>query len=194
MSKFRAGFAAAIFGCALMAPASALAADISIPLDTVVANGVAEGDRFELALVSSNDLVGEMCAVRATRGGEGAAHPGNDLIVTSGGESTTLSDVERESGATTDGAAPITLANTITVELVMGPDRHYAGDIDLEFDCGQSVAAFRSAPERAQDAGGFELPLTGSPIVFTIAIGAGAIGVAVALMTVARSRPSPRQT
>ena len=189
MNRYQVGLASAIAGWTLMMPATAAAADISVPLDTVVANGVAAGERFELALVSTSDLAGETCLVRAVHGGNAAAHPGNDLIVTSGDE-TTLTDVERESGATTEADDPITLANTITVELLMGPDQHYGGDIDLEFECGQQVAAFRSAAQPAQSSGGGILPLTGSQIAVTLMIAIGLVGTAAGLTGVARRRPA----
>jgi len=194
MNRLRACVLVTIVGCVLMVPGSAHATDIVVPLDTVIASGIADGERVELALVSSNDLDGENCVVRAVHGGRGAPHPGNDLVVTSGPNSVTLVDVEREPDAISEGSSEITLGPTITVELVMGPDQHFDGDIDLEFRCGRQVVAFGATVERSGDSGGGALPLTGGQIVVTLTIGAGLIAAAATLMSIARRRPMPPHT
>lgn len=199
MKRLRGCAFAALVGGGLLVATGAHAADIVIPLDTVISSGVAEGDTFELALIAAGDLDGETCAVSTIHGGRADVHPGNDLVVRSGADRTVLADVERESGAETAGASPITLSNTITVELEMGPDQHFGGDLELTFVCGDQVAALRATPEQAADDDddvgdgddGGVLPFTGGQITVTLAIAVGLIAGAVALMTITRRRPSP---
>jgi len=194
MERLRGWVIAALAVGVVMLPGVAQAADIIVPLDTVISSGVAEGEKFELALIASNDLDGETCAVRTVHTEDGAVHPGNHLVVTSGANSTRLDDVEREAGAVTDGASTLTLADVIMIELEMGPDQHYGGDLELEFECGDQVTALRSAPQQTGDDDGDDggvLPFTGGQITVTLAIAAGLIGVALALMLVARRHPSP---
>jgi len=119
-----------------VAPASVhAAADLRIPLDTVIVSGVVEGEQVELALVASDALAGRSCTVRAVHEASGDVHPANELVVTSGVASANLLDVERAPGATTDATAALTLGDVIRVELVMGPDESFGGDVDVELDC-----------------------------------------------------------
>lgn len=118
---------------------TAQAASLSIPIDTAISAGVAVGEPTELVSVATADLAGSNCAVRSVRRDQTASNQGNDLIVTSGQGSTTLTDVEREPGAATEGE-PITLGDTITVVLEMGPDETFAAGIDIEFDCVEAAA------------------------------------------------------
>lgn len=112
---------------------TAHAADVSIPIETVIEAGFAEGELVELATVPSADLVGATCTVRSVHSSD-VTNRGNDLIVSSGNSSTTLTDVEREPGAVTEGSS-ITLGPNMTVSLLIGPDEQFAGEIDLELGC-----------------------------------------------------------
>jgi hypothetical protein len=157
------------------------AADISVPLDTVIVGGVTPGEQVELSVTSSGPFQGATCNVQAKRSGGGEAHAGNDLTVTSGTAVVSLVDVEREPAAVTDGSAPIVLGEVITVELAMGPDARYDGDVALEFTCG----------------GGGEnpagLPVTGTATGWEALLAAALVGVGGILLLLAR-RPATEST
>ena len=90
---------------------------------------------------------------------EGPVVRGNDLIVMSGGASTTLTDVEGEPGAVVEGPS-ITLGPTIVVTLVVGEGGEYTGLMNLELD--------DCSLDDAGAAGGI-LPLSGASLLwFTI--------------------------
>jgi len=139
---------------------TAFAADITVPIDTVITGGVTPGEQVELSVTSSGPFEGSTCRVQAVRSGDGAARAGNDLAVTSGGAVVTLVDVERESAAVTDGSGSLTLGEVVTVELTMGADGSFDGDITLEFTCG------------GEDAAGPGLPVTGTATNLEALLGA----------------------
>jgi hypothetical protein len=169
--------------------ASAQEADLVIPLDTVIVDGGDEGTRAELAEASSGPLEGETCAVRAVHRGEGT-HQGNSLIVISGANSTFLADVERVPEAETEATVPLTLADIITVELEIGPDSAFDGDIDVEFDCSplsaeQALAAESASGEQTS------LPVTGGEALAGFLLAVVLITSGSALLVLARRR-APR--
>ena len=145
MSKLTGGIAAFAV-VVLYGSSTAAAANLSIPIDTAISAGLAVGERTELVTVATADLAGSTCDVRSVRRDQSTSNRGNDLIVTSGQGSTTLTDVEREPAAVTEGEA-IMLGETVTVVLEMGPDEAFAGGIDVEFDCPDA------APVEAGDGG-----------------------------------------
>lgn len=164
--------AAVVAVSVLAVPSAAQAADLSIPLDTVIDGGVAEGAQVELTTVAADVLTGRSCAMTAVHGGSDAVHPGNDLVVTSGQATARLVDVERSTGATTEASGALVLGEVIRVDLVMGPDEQFSGDVVLELDCdGTAVAAAATSADTsarsATDASGpsatdqSALPVTG---------------------------------
>ncbi len=140
-----------VVACALAGSSTAYAADVDIPIDTVIVSGVAEGNDVELASVASAGFAGQSCTVRAVRDGEGPVHEGNDLSISSGDDTVVLANVEREPAATTDGSDAITLGDVITIELTMGSDEAFAGDIVVEFDCEVAVASASAASGTPRD-------------------------------------------
>jgi hypothetical protein len=99
-----------------------------ISIDTVITAG--EGSITTLGTTDTPpDLIGMSCigVVEATN--QLSAHPGNDLIVSSGDDSIVLEDVERESGAVTAADAPLTLGSSVTVSLHMGSDEIFSGGV-----------------------------------------------------------------
>jgi hypothetical protein len=134
---------------------TAHATDVSIPIETAIEAGFAQGELVELAAVPSADLVGATCTVRSVHTASDVTNRGNDLIISSGNSSTTLTDVEREPGAVTE-ASSITLGLNMTVTLLIGPDEQFAGEIDLELGCeggGIDAAAASEAPAADPAAG-----------------------------------------
>jgi ABC-type Fe3+-siderophore transport system permease subunit len=152
----------------------ALAADLGSPIDTTIDGGVAVGEQVELTVVSSGPFAGQTCTVQSIHGGAGAPHPGNDLVVSSGEQVSTLVDVERSAGAVTVGSAPITLGDTIAVGLTMGPDGRFEGDVVVEIDCGSGMADEDSS-----------LPITGSQTTTGLTIGIALVLAGLLLVWVA---------
>jgi len=111
----------------------ARASVIEISIDTVVS--AQEGSITLLATTDTPpDLIGLSCVGVAEAINQPSVHPGNDLIVASGGDSIVLEDVERESGAVTTAEAPLTLGPTVTVSLRMGPDEIFSAGLVFTID------------------------------------------------------------
>jgi len=65
-------------------------------------------------------LVGESCIVEAVADNNSSVHTNNDFIMSSGGASITLPNVERGPGAVTRSTQELTLASSINVTLFLG--------------------------------------------------------------------------
>ena len=178
MRKLLAFVAIVLSAASIVGSASVQAADLAVRLDTVIVSGVPAGQRIELAVVSAGPNAGKECSVRAIHGGRGAAHPGNDLFVSSGGREVALRDVERVSGAVTDTANVILLVDVIIVDLRMGADAAFDGDIVLEFDCLSEQGIAEST-----------LPITGRETTVTLLLGIVLVLSGIALLNAAR-RPT----
>ena len=129
--------AAAVVAFALVVPnarATTLGFEIIIPIDTVET-----GDEdSEIPLASVNvpvEFVGQECDVSAVSRNQGSVHPGNDLVVASGGSSVLLPDVEGVPGGTVEANEKLVLGSTVTVTLIMGPDEFFSAGIDVIVDC-----------------------------------------------------------
>lgn len=166
-------------------PSTVHATDLTIPIDTVIVSGVTEGEVVEVAEVAAGMVLGQTCDVRSVHRGQGEPHPGNSLIVSSGQEITTLTDVERERSAVTDGTGAITLSELITVSLEMGRDEIFEGDIDIEIDCQPQPAAAAPPTTSATDAP-TELPATGQGTTVGLLLGVLFVASGVVLITTAR--------
>lgn len=112
---------------------TAHAGSVEISLDTVV-----HAPEGSVTLLATSDtppgFVGMTCPVVVESNGQASVHPGNDLIVRSGGSSVTLEDVERAPGAVTKARGKLTLGPVVTVPLVMGADGVFSGGMTLTFD------------------------------------------------------------
>jgi hypothetical protein len=162
------------------------AADLSISLDTVIDAGVAEGGQVELTTVAADVLAGQSCVMRAVHGSD-EAHRDNDLIVTSGDGTATLVDVEREPGAITEGSGPLILGEEIRVDLVMGADEQFSGDVMLELECDGTAPGTAAAPSADPP----DLPITG-PWSMTIGVVLGTLFVMVGCGLTVLARPTER--
>ena len=120
--------AAAAFGQA--------AGGIVIPVDTYIA--AEPGSLTEIASVQTPpDLVGSTCrGVAVAENGE-SVHEFNDIIITSGSSSATLVNVEGESFKITPATGDISLGETVTLTLRMGPDGVFSGGLAvfIDVDC-----------------------------------------------------------
>jgi hypothetical protein len=200
MHRLTGGIVAAVAALAVASSASAGspratsdAADLVVPADTVV-SGAAADDAIELTKVSVGPLAGRSCDVRSVRSGDGPVHIGNDLVVRSGASEVLLPDVEREIGVVTEGADPIELDRILVIELMVGRDAAYAGDLVVELDCRPLVSSFAS-PAGAGDDGGDRgrsaLPLAGADIAPLAFVAGGLIVVGALVAAAARRRGHP---
>jgi hypothetical protein len=168
-----------ISGMLLVGTTTAHAADATIPRDTTMVAGTV-GEQVELAEVAGGFLVGSTCEVTALHDEAGVRHPGNNLVVTSGASSVTLEDVEREPGAATGSDVPLTIGDVIRVEVVLGADAAFGGDVSLEIDCAQS------GPGGSLPATGFEHTIA--------AVGGGMLVALGASLTWAARERRPRRS
>ena len=137
-----------------MAIGSAAAAEIiTIPIDTVVygKDGAVKVIDPPGAVSVPADRVGNQCSVHAIAKNNGSVHPNTDLIVTSGGSSVTVFNVEREGGGRTDGDGLITLGETVKIEVRFGADGVFSGGFvvglcEREIACGNPALAIGVAP------------------------------------------------
>jgi hypothetical protein len=175
---------------AFAAPAAASDADLAIATGTRIVSGVPAGGEVGLTEVAAGPLEGRTCDVLAARRGDGPVHGGNDLLVRSGTGELVLADVEREPGATTQGADPIELGPVVAISLRMGPDEQFTGDLLVELSCRPAVSSF-GAPGATDGPHESRLPLTGGDIVVLAAIATGLLGVGALTMAGVRRRRNP---
>lgn len=119
---------AAVACFAVVGTSAAFAAEFDIPIDTVVY--APEGSYTVIADVETPaELVGSSCVSIAVAANQESVHPNNDLIIETGESSVTLSDVEREPGATTPASGEVTLGARVKVTLHMGSDEVFSGGV-----------------------------------------------------------------
>lgn len=150
VGRVRLGVAAAAVVIVMMAGSPAAAADVTIPIDTPIEGGIAPGEQAPLTTVATVDLEGATCQVSAVRTGGSQTNDGNDLVVSSGDDSTTLVDVERQLDAVTAGGT-VTLGPTVSIELVMGEDERFEAAISVELDCGRPAVGSTTPAESDTD-------------------------------------------
>ena len=102
---------------------------VRIPLDTVM-----YGKPGAVKLIDPPGVVnvpaakvGSKCSVHETSENNRSTHPNTDLIVTSGGASVTLLDVEQEGGGRVDGDSLLTLGETVSISVRFGADGVFSG-------------------------------------------------------------------
>ncbi len=109
--------------------------DIAIAID-----GIVRGDEGEIKEVAVQDveqnLVGARCTAKTTQTESGGSeHPDNDFIIASGATSAEIEDFEAVSGATVAMSGAITLGESITVSLRLGPNRVSSGGFVITLTC-----------------------------------------------------------
>ena len=134
--KYRIAAVIAVFalGAAAFAPSGVGAQDISINT-----GGVVFDDPGTIVPIASQavpaELVGDTCTGTVTAGNNASTHPNNDLLITTGGQTYVIPDVEAGANdvSTTTGTA--VLGDTIVVELRLGEDGASSGGLLLTIDC-----------------------------------------------------------
>ena len=112
----------------------------------IAIDGIVRGDEGEIKEVAVRavdpDHVGARCTAETTQSEEGGSeHPNNDFIIASGGTSAEIVDFEAVSGATIAMSGAITLGDSITVSLRLGPNRVSSGGFVITLTCTPPGAA-----------------------------------------------------
>ena len=154
---------------AFASPVGAQADSFTISLEGII-TGQAEGDIVEVANQAvAPALVGSTCTVTGATQNNGSVHPGNNLIITTGGTTANVPGVEEVPGQVVNGSGSVELGSNVVVSLEFGPNGNTSGGVTLTFDCA-------AAPTGgvATGAGG-TADGTGQPSVTLFALGAVAL-------------------
>jgi len=120
---------------AFTSPAGAQDDSFTIVLEGII-TGQAEGDIVEVANQAvAAELVGATCTVTGATENNGSVHPGNNLIVTTGGTTANLPGVEEVPGQVVNGSGSLVLGTDVVVSLEFGPNGNTSGGVTLTFDC-----------------------------------------------------------
>jgi len=107
---------------------------LSIPHGTIIRGE--EGSKHQVSQEKIDPKhLGSTCKVNVTSTNQGSVHPGNNLVIASGSTSVVVKDVEREAYGVIKATGEITLANQITVSVVLGKDRVFSGGMYVNFEC-----------------------------------------------------------
>ncbi len=92
------------------------------------------------------DLVGATCSWDFHSHNQSSVHPGNDLILATGGEQWVLAGVEDTAGGELALTGSFRLGETLTVTLRLGPDGVFSAGISVEVLCDDAAATTTTAP------------------------------------------------
>jgi hypothetical protein len=156
-----------IIGLVLMqSPASAGHGEISLPIVTFVQ--ASEGDLVQLASSPVDpELVGTTCAWEFHAINQESIHPGNDLILSTGGVDTVVPGVEDAPNQVLDVVGSFQLGETVTVSLRMGPDQMFSARLSVEVVCADEVAPATVTTTPAPTTSVAPVPTTAAPVVDT---------------------------
>lgn len=105
---------------AWMVAGPAGAETITVPIDQVAAKGE-PGSTVQIGQADvPEDLVGRSCDITVVVTNQISAHPGNQLVVSSGDSSVVVAGIEDEPGGVTTQAGTITLGPSIVVGVQLG--------------------------------------------------------------------------
>ncbi len=125
---------AAVFALVL-ATMNAGAADISLNTGGASLNNN-EGDVLDVASADvPAENVGELCGGTVVATNNNSVHPGNTLIISSGGQTLEIPDVEDGAGQVTIEQGAVVLGDTVTVQLRLGPKGITSGGIEINLTC-----------------------------------------------------------
>ncbi len=174
---------------ALAVPAFAQSGTITIELDGVL-TGFNEGDVEPLVSEPVDPaLVGATCDGVLTTDNNGSVHPGNTLIITTGGETVEIPNVEDEPGQTLEFPGEgVVVGETIDISIRFGRNGITSGGLTLILDCVQPQQTTTTSAETTTTTpgGGVETGAGGTagptesavPFLFgTIALAAVAVGL-----------------
>lgn len=128
----------AVAMASVIALATPAQADILLEFDRLI-SGVEGSVRTIGEVRVDPDLVGQTCQVSVIGENQASVHPGNDLIVSTGGSSAVVVGVEDEVDAGINYTSQLVLGPSIVVQLRFGPDELSSLGFSLSFDCTQPV-------------------------------------------------------
>ncbi len=153
----------------MQAPAAADHGDISLPIDTVVQAG--EGEVVQLAQTTvASELVGAVCSWDLHSENQESVHPGNDLILTTGGSQSVISGVEDVANQALSASGSVELGSTIVVSLRMGPDQVFSAGISVEVVCEESAPAVEPETTTGTTPPASVTPTTEAPAVAGVVV------------------------
>jgi hypothetical protein len=170
------GVLALAFGLVGGLGAPALAApgfNETIPIEIVVR--APEGSLTQLASVDvPQEAVGQECEVSSLGTNRQSVHPGNDLLVQSGSSQVVLPNVEGVAGGTVIADGTLTLGDTITVTLDMGPDEVFSAGFDVIVECDAQpgrIVVVKEVTEGSDDSVSFDFTASYDGDGFSLADG-----------------------
>jgi hypothetical protein len=107
---------------------------INIPVNTVIRGDVGSSHTLSEQSIEQ-DLIGMTCSVDATAENQRSVHPGNNIVVSSGEQTVTLENVEREANGITKATGKLILSNTLKVTLILGEDKVFSGGLTVNLHC-----------------------------------------------------------
>jgi hypothetical protein len=118
--------------------------------EVVIEFTVVRGEPNSIVEVERQDvepwLQGESCEVTVEIVNNSSVHLGTDLLIASGGDSVTISDVETKAGVITFREGELILGDDVVVSVHLGPDGTMSGGISIDFDCDQPPPATTQPP------------------------------------------------
>lgn len=128
------GLASMLSLLVLASPASAGHGEISLPIEAVVR--APEGDVVLLGSVDvDEELVGRTCSWEFHALNSRSVHPGNDLILATGGAEWLIENVELVAFDDLVVTGSFQLGETVSVSLRMGPDEVFSEGVTVEVVC-----------------------------------------------------------
>lgn len=135
----------AVAGLASQAGVAHARPEIIVPIDDIEAGPIGS-----TVIVGTADVEPEFqgieCIATAVVYNQESAHPNNDLIITSGGNTVEVPNVESASFETRSYMLPIVLGSTVTVSLRFGSDEYFSGGIEVQFDCVDNIPSSSDVP------------------------------------------------
>jgi hypothetical protein len=118
----------------LAVPVAAQSTTIAIEVDDIVRGDPGEVIHLETVTVPEG-MVGWTCTGTAQTEKNASEHRNNDFILASGGASATIPDWERKAEASTSMSGTLVLGDSITVDLLLGPDGVSSGGVLITLSC-----------------------------------------------------------
>ena len=116
--------AAGVVALAVVAVAAPVSAEtVEVDIGDVVVQGEAGSTQQIGSATVDAELVGRSCDLVATVTNQSSVHPQNKLVVASGGSTIEIPGIEAQAGGVTVQPGTLTLGETITVSVVLGPSK-----------------------------------------------------------------------
>jgi LPXTG-motif cell wall-anchored protein len=133
--------AALALGVGAFAPAASAAEDILV----IPIGGTVRGTEGELVNIGSvavpADLVGATCRVQGQTRNQISVHNGNDLLITTGGQTFVVPDFEDAGFITHEAGKTEPLGPTVQLQVRLGPDGLSSGGFRVSIDCSPTPPA-----------------------------------------------------